>query len=75
MKGGWNGEFDATFGDDSHRTWEDARACYFIRVGSGRWYSLTLSMLNTGDRVLRGAVNLMPQFWVAGDRSVFILAD
>jgi len=50
-KGEWNGEYYATFGDDSHRSWEDARKYGFISAGGGRWYSQTLSMLNPGDRV------------------------
>jgi hypothetical protein len=61
-EGGLNGEYDTTFGDEYRCDWEDARTYQFIGVGGGRWYSLTLSILNPGDRGLPGAVNLMPQF-------------
>lgn len=49
-KGLWNGEYYASFGEDS-RNWEDAREYGFISAGGGSWYSKTLSLLSPGDRV------------------------
>ena len=49
-KGSWNGEYYASFGEDS-RNWEDARKYGFISAGGGSWYSKTLSLLAPGDRV------------------------
>ncbi len=47
----WNGEFYASFGHGSVRSWNDARKYGFICAGGGAWYSNTLNLLNTGDRV------------------------
>ena len=47
----WNGEFFVSFGDDSTRSWEDARKYGFISAGQGVWYSRTLNLLKPGDRV------------------------
>jgi len=47
----WNGEFYACFGHDKSRDWEEARRYGFISAGGGSWYSNTLNLLNTGDRV------------------------
>jgi hypothetical protein len=43
----WNGEYYVSFGYD----WEDARRYGFICAGGGVWYSRTLNMLRSGDRV------------------------
>jgi len=47
----WNGEFFVSFGDDSTRSWEDARKYGFISAGQGVWYSRTLNLLKPGNRV------------------------
>jgi hypothetical protein len=35
----WNGEFYVSFGDDTTRSWEDARQYGFICGGGGAWYT------------------------------------
>ncbi|MCR8957344.1 endonuclease NucS [Variovorax sp. S2] len=47
----WNGEFYVSFGDESSRSWDDARRFGFISGGGGSWYSQTLKLLSPGDRV------------------------
>ncbi len=47
----WNGEFYVSFGDTASRSWDDAMKYGFISGGGGSWYSQTLKMLATGDRV------------------------
>jgi hypothetical protein len=47
----WNGEFYHSFGQGIERSWEDAREFNFICAGGGAWYSRTLQLLSTGDRV------------------------
>lgn len=47
----WNGEFYASFGHGSSRSWDEARAYGFICAGGGAWYSNTLKLLNPGDRI------------------------
>jgi hypothetical protein len=47
----WNGEFFVSFGDDEQRSWEDARKYGFVSAGGGAWYSRTLNLLKSGDRV------------------------
>lgn len=47
----WNGEYYVSFGEFTSRSWEDARQYGFISAGGGRWYSQTLKMLRSGDRV------------------------
>lgn len=47
----WNGEFYASFGEGESRSWADAVKYGFISGGGGAWYSRTLNLLNTGDRV------------------------
>lgn len=47
----WNGEFYACFGQGETRSWEEARQYGFISAGGGTWYSNTLNLLETGDRV------------------------
>lgn len=47
----WNGEFYVSFGPTSSRSWEDARRYGFISGGGGSWYSQTLKLLTSGDRV------------------------
>ncbi len=47
----WNGEFYASFGQDAHRPWDEARQFGFISAGGGAWYTRTLDMLRPGDRV------------------------
>lgn len=47
----WNGEFYACFGHGVSRSWDEGRRYGFICAGGGSWYSNTLNLLNTGDRV------------------------
>lgn len=48
----WNGEFYASFGlGDRRRSWVEARRYGFISAGGGTWYSNTLNLLSTGDRI------------------------
>jgi hypothetical protein len=47
----WNGEFYASFGEGESRSWADAVKYGFICGGGGAWYSRTLHLLNSGDRV------------------------
>jgi hypothetical protein len=47
----WNGEYYASFGDMTSRSWEDARTYGFISAGGGAWYSRTLKLLSPGARV------------------------
>jgi hypothetical protein len=44
----WNGEFYVSYGK---RSWDDARKYGFVSGGGGSWYSKTLQMLSTGDRI------------------------
>jgi hypothetical protein len=46
----WNHEYYCSFGLGS-RTWVDAKKYGFISAGGGSWYTNTLKMLSTGDRV------------------------
>jgi hypothetical protein len=47
----WTGEFYASFGEGESRSWADAVQYGFICGGGGAWYSRTLHLLNSGDRV------------------------
>lgn len=47
----WNGEFYSSFGEGATRSWADAVEYGFISGGGGPWYSRTLRLLATGDRV------------------------
>lgn len=47
----WIGEFYACFGHGEGRNWNEARRYGFICAGGGSWYSNTLNLLSTGDRV------------------------
>lgn len=47
----WNGEFYCSFGHGTERSWEDAVELGFICAGGGTWYSKTLQLLSSGDRV------------------------
>jgi len=47
----WNGEFYSSFGYGETRSWTDAVQYGFICAGGGAWYSKTLQLLNSGDRV------------------------
>jgi len=47
----WNGEYYVSFGTGDSRAWEDARKYGFISAGGGSWYTQTLNLLSTGDRV------------------------
>ncbi len=51
VKGEWNGEYYVSFGESESRCWEEAVKYSFICGGGGNWYSQTLFMLSTGDRV------------------------
>ena len=47
----WNGEFYVSYGHSDSRSWQDAVEYGFISAGGGSWYSRTLQLLSTGDRV------------------------
>lgn len=48
----WNGEYYVSFGgDETSRTWEEARKYGFVSAGGGSWYTNTLKMLSPGDLV------------------------
>ena len=47
----WNGEFYCSYGEGNSRSWEEARKYGFICGGGGAWYSRTLQLLASGDRV------------------------
>ena len=47
----WNGEFYASFGESPTRSWLDAVQYGFICAGGGTWYTKTLQLLGSGDRV------------------------
>jgi len=51
LRRGWNGEYYASFGEDSHRRWADAVRFGFISAGGGNWYTDTLGTLEPGNRV------------------------
>lgn len=46
----WNGELYVSFGSGSRR-WDEAVKYGFISGGGGSWYTNTLQMLESGDRV------------------------
>jgi len=50
-KESWNGEFYVSFGHGPERDWEEARRFGFISAGGGVWYTRTLKLLGTGDRI------------------------
>ena len=51
-KAPWNGQdFYVSFGDDEHRSWDDAVKYGFVGAGGGTWYSKTLQQLFVGARV------------------------
>ena len=47
----WNGEFYCSYGDLTQRSWSEAVKYGFISGGGGPWYSRTLRLLRTDDRV------------------------
>ena len=47
----WNGEYYASFGHGTFRSWPEAMKYGFISGGGGPWYSRTLQLLKPGDRV------------------------
>ena len=47
----WNGEWYVSFGHGDSRSWDDARRYGFISAGGGSWYSGTLRLLKSGDRI------------------------
>ena len=47
----WNGEYYVSYGPTTSRSWDDARQDGFISTGGGSWYSQTLKLLSSGDRV------------------------
>ena len=47
----WNGEFYCNFGHNENRSWTDAMQYGFICGGGGPFYSKTLKLLRSGDRV------------------------
>ena len=50
-KGEWNGEFYVSFGEGTHRRWNDAKRYGFVSAGGGEWYVRTLRMLQAGNRI------------------------
>jgi len=61
----WNGEFYCSFGDSESRSWVDAVEFGFISGGGGSWYSKTLQLLSTEDRVW---INIPQQGYVGVGR-------
>jgi hypothetical protein len=67
----WNGhDWYVSFGEGTHRNWDDARRYGFVSAGGGRWYTGTLRNLPIGGRVfvnLRGTgyevVPVAVDFW------------
>jgi hypothetical protein len=49
--GQWNGEFYASLSQDAGQSWADAKRFGFLTASGGVWYTRTLKMLDTGDRV------------------------
>jgi hypothetical protein len=47
----WNGEYYCNYGVGEHRSWDDAVRYGFISAGGGPWYTKTLQLLKSGDRV------------------------
>jgi hypothetical protein len=47
----WNGEYYVSFGDGRSRAWHEAVKYGFVCAGGGSWYSNTLNLLKTGDRI------------------------
>ena len=47
----WNREYYVSFGHGLGRSWEDAVKYGFVSAGGGAWYSNTLKLLKTGDRI------------------------
>jgi hypothetical protein len=47
----WNGEYYVSFGHGMGRSWPDAVKYGFVSAGGGSWYSNTLKLLKTGDRI------------------------
>ncbi len=47
----WNGEFYCSYGPGETRSWADAVEFGFVSGGGGTWYSRTLQLLRSGDRV------------------------
>lgn len=47
----WNGEFYVSYGHSHTRSWDEAIRYGFVCGGGGAWYSGTLNLLHTGDRI------------------------
>lgn len=47
----WNREYYISFGENENRRWVDACKYGFISAGGGKWYTQTLKMLHSGDRI------------------------
>jgi hypothetical protein len=47
----WNGEFYCSYGVSESRSLEEAVKYGFISAGGGLWYTKTLQLLDSGDRV------------------------
>lgn len=47
----WNGEFYCNYGVSEERSWDDALEYGFISAGGGSWYTGTLQLLKSGDRI------------------------
>ena len=47
----WNGEWYVSFGQGPERSWAEAMRYGFICAGGGAWYSNTLNLLKSGDRI------------------------
>jgi hypothetical protein len=47
----WIGEYYASFGPATSRSWQEAQKYGFISAGGGAWYSRTLNLPDPGDRI------------------------
>jgi hypothetical protein len=47
----WNGEFYCNYGHGEQRSWDDAVEYGFISAGGGPWYTGTLQLLQSGNRI------------------------
>ncbi|NOY43052.1 MAG: DUF91 domain-containing protein [Planctomycetes bacterium] len=47
----WNGEFYCNYGVSECRSWDDAQKYDFVSAGGGSFYTKTLQLLRSGDRV------------------------
>ncbi|MFO8008318.1 MAG: endonuclease NucS [Candidatus Brocadiia bacterium] len=81
QKGPWNGEFYVSFGIYANQKWDDAVKYGFVSASGGTWYTKTLEMLDSGERIwvnvpgegytgvgeVTGTVVTVDQFMVEGE--------